>query len=186
MKQWRSTPGHAYRESPTRSAPPRRADPVRNAATVEDVIRGHPEADLAVFPELFLSAYLLRGLNAVVSDCEMQLERIRAAAKQTATAIVVGLPIETAERIANAAACIDATGELVAIYRKTHLFGTEADVFAAGGQVMVVQLAGTAVAPLICFDVEFPEPVRAACRAGAELLVVPSANRSLSTRTTSY
>ena len=33
-----------------------------------------------------------------------------------------------------------------------------------------------AVAPLVCFDIEFPEPARAVAVAGAELLVTVSAN----------
>ena len=40
----------------------------------------------------------------------------------------------------------------------------------------VVRLAGLDVGPLICFDIEFPEPARALVAAGAELLVTASAN----------
>jgi predicted amidohydrolase len=78
--------------------------------------------------------------------------------------------------VANAAACFDADGSLAGVYRKTHLFGAEAEAFTAGDEQFVVPLAGTLVAPLICFDIEFPEPARAVARAGAELLVTPSAN----------
>ncbi|HST43461.1 MAG TPA: nitrilase-related carbon-nitrogen hydrolase, partial [Conexibacter sp.] len=59
---------------------------------------------------------------------------------------------------------------------KTHLFGAEAEAFAAGDELLVVELAGRRVAPLVCFDVEFPEPARALARAGAELLATLSAN----------
>jgi predicted amidohydrolase len=41
---------------------------------------------------------------------------------------------------------------------------------------MILELAGRRVAPLICFDIEFPEPARQLALAGAELLVTASAN----------
>jgi predicted amidohydrolase len=45
-----------------------------------------------------------------------------------------------------------------------------------GEPLVVVCLAGRLVAPLICFDVEFPEPARLLARAGAEVLVTVAAN----------
>jgi predicted amidohydrolase len=78
--------------------------------------------------------------------------------------------------VANSAACIDRDGTLAGVYRKTQLFAAERKVFWPGDKLRVVRLAGLPVAPLICFDVEFPEPVRALALAGAELLVTASAN----------
>ena len=39
-----------------------------------------------------------------------------------------------------------------------------------------MSLAGRKVAPLICFDIEFPEPARRVAQAGAELIATISAN----------
>lgn len=62
-------------------------------------------------------------------------------------------------------------------YRKTHLFGSEAEAgFTEGEELLIVDLAGRRVAPLICFDIEFPEPARQVSLAGADLLVTASAN----------
>ena len=154
------------------------ADPGANAARAASTIERFPEADLAVFPELFLSAYDLDALAATSrpAGCE-ELRTVAAAAAGASTAVVIGF----AERldgtaVANAAACIAADGELVAVYRKTHLFGAEEAAFERGRDLSVVELAGRAVGPLICFDIEFPEPARQLALAGAELLVSPSAN----------
>jgi predicted amidohydrolase len=38
-------------------------DPAANAARAAEALAAHPEADIAVFPELFLSAYDLRALD---------------------------------------------------------------------------------------------------------------------------
>lgn len=138
----------------------------------------HPDVDLAAFPELFLGGYDL----ATVAELAVPVEdpvvlRIREAAARRSTAVVAGFAERTADgRIANAAMVIDADGRLAAVHRKTHLFGAEEGAFTRGETLHVVDLAGVRVAPLICFEMEFPEPARAAARAGAEVLVTIAAN----------
>jgi predicted amidohydrolase len=73
-------------------------------------------------------------------------------------------------------ACIDRDGALAGVYRKTQLFGAEHEAFSPGSELFLVDLAGRRVAPLVCFDVEFPEPARQLAVAGAELIAVSSAN----------
>jgi (R)-amidase len=76
----------------------------------------------------------------------------------------------------NSVACIDRDGSLAGVYRKTRLFGTEPEVFEPGDEQIIVRLAGLDVGPLICYDIEFPEPAHELAAAGAELLVTASAN----------
>lgn len=45
---------------------------------------------------------------------------------------------------------------------------------AATDQIRVLAVAGARIAVLTCYDIEFPEAARAAARAGAEVLLVPS------------
>jgi (R)-amidase len=152
-------------------------DPAANAERAAAVLRERPDVDLAVFPELFLGGYTLRHLDEVALELDAApLAAVAAAAAAARTAVVVGFAERLSGGFANAAACIDSDGSLAGIYRKTHLFGAEAKAFTAGDEQLVVPLAGILVAPLICFDIEFPEPARAVARAGAELLVTPSAN----------
>ena len=70
-----------------------------------------------------------------------------------------------------------ADGTRLANYRKTHLFGCfERDHFTPGDrQIVQAELHGVRVGILICYDVEFPENVRAHALAGTDLLVVPTA-----------
>jgi predicted amidohydrolase len=152
-------------------------DPAANAERAAALLRERPEADLAVFPELYLGGYTLRHLDEVALRPGAEaLATVAAAAAATRTAVVVGFAERLAHGFANSAACLDSDGSLAGIYRKTHLFGAEAEAFTAGDTQVVLPLAGTLVAPLICFDIEFPEPARAVARAGAELLVTASAN----------
>jgi len=73
---------------------------------------------------------------------------------------------------------IDAEGAILARCRKTHLFGAvDAAQFIPGEAIgAVVPFRGWRVALAICYDVEFPELVRAQALGGAELIVVPTAN----------
>ena len=149
-----------------------------NCARVADVTAAHPHADVAVFPELFLSGY--DSEHAVRLACAAngpELAPVRQAAMDSSTVIVVGFPeLLDSGAVANSIACIDQSGMLAGVYRKTHLFGDEGDAFEAGDALLVVELAGRRFAPLVCFDVEFPEPARSCALAGAEVLVTISAN----------
>lgn len=150
-----------------------------NAATVAAAIAANPDAELAVFPELFLTGYdPSRAGDLALAHDESPLQAVRAVARRHGTALLLGFMERTEDGgVANAVACVEADGTHVATYRKTHLFGAgERAAFAAGDELCVVELAGRRVAPLICFDVEFPEPARALARAGAELLVTVAAN----------
>jgi predicted amidohydrolase len=153
-------------------------DPARDAERAAAAIRSHPEVELAIFPELYLGGYRCRDVERsarTVDDAEMLA--IRRACAEASTAAVVGFAERTDRgRLANAAAIIDRDGSVVAAYRKTQLFGDERTAFVPGEEQLVLPLLGRRVAPLICFDIEFPEPARAVALAGADLLVTSSAN----------
>lgn len=77
-------------------------------------------------------------------------------------------------RLYNSAMLVDASG-VRAVYRKAHLWDSEADFFTPGVQPpQVVATRYGAIAMMICYDVEFPEWVRLPALAGAELLAVPT------------
>jgi predicted amidohydrolase len=85
----------------------------------------------------------------------------------------------------NTAVAIDPRGELVARYRKIHLFDVdipggavlrESDTTAPGDELVVVDIAGAPVGVSICYDVRFPELYRQLVKdMGAEVLLVPAA-----------
>jgi predicted amidohydrolase len=149
-----------------------------NTKTAADAIRSNPEADIAVFPELYLSGYTYRDLDLLArTEDSPELMEIAGAAREAGTAVVIGFAERTPKGVANSVACIDGDGSIAGVYRKTHLFESEAEAgFVEGEELIVVELAGRRVAPLICFDIEFPEPARQVTLAGAELLVTASAN----------
>jgi predicted amidohydrolase len=82
-------------------------------------------------------------------------------------------------RVYNTAVAYDRAGELVASYRKLHLFDAfghrESEVVAPGSGLVACTLAGVRVGLEICYDVRFGELSRALAVGGAVLLVVPAA-----------
>lgn len=149
-----------------------------NAERAVAALAAHANVEIAVFPELFLGGYDLALVpqTQLAPDCP-ELGSIAAAAAVVSTAVVVGFAERADDgRLYNSVACIDRDGSLAGVYRKMRLFGAEPDVFEPGAEQRIVRLAGLDVGPLICFDIEFPEPARALAAAGAELLVSASAN----------
>src|SRR5579859_3149912 len=82
-------------------------------------------------------------------------------------------------RVHNTAVAFSAAGDLVASYRKLHLFDAlgqrESDLVAPGDEVVVTTLAGAKVGLQICYDIRFPELTRALAVGGASLVTVSAA-----------
>jgi predicted amidohydrolase len=148
-----------------------------NVRTVREVLAEHGDADLVVFPELFLSSYTVNGLDELALDLDgPEVESVAQAARENSATVIFGAPERIAAGIANSAICVDQSGDVVGSYRKTHLFGDERTAFVAGDELLIVDIDGLKVGLMICFDVEFPEVARALALAGADLLVTISAN----------
>lgn len=140
-------------------------------------------ADVLVTPELFVSGYAPLLLRTVDPDAERGiLAELGRIAKHRKVALVASYPqveepAEEKRRQYICAVLFDASGELAVTYRKVHLFGDdEPRAFACSeAPPTTVELAGLRVSLLICFDVEFPEAVRAAAVAGADVVLAPTA-----------
>jgi predicted amidohydrolase len=162
--------------------PPLPLDPAANLQRLHQLAMEARGADLLVLPEMYMTGYNI-GTEAVSTLAEdyngewaQQIGRI---AKAAGLAILYGYPERTAEgQIYNAVQLIDAHGERVCNYRKTHLFGDlDRSMFSPGeGDFPVVELNGWKLGFLICYDLEFPENARRLALEGAELILVPTAN----------
>jgi deaminated glutathione amidase len=137
-------------------------------------------AQLVVFPE-GTQARFSADLRAVAEPLDGPFCRgIAAAARAARLAIVAGM-FEPAPdgRVYNTTVGFDHHGELVAAYRKIHLFDAlghrESDAVAPGDDVCIATLAGLRVGFMTCYDVRFPELARALAVGGAELIVLPAA-----------
>lgn len=162
--------------------PPLPLDVAGNLKRLHHVAHEAGDADLLVLPEMFLTGYNI-GAEAVGALAEAQdgpaAQTIAELARNAGLAILYGYP-ERAEdgQIYNSVQLIDATGQRRCNYRKTHLFGDlDHSMFSAGGdEFPIVELNGWKLGFLICYDLEFPENTRRLALAGAELILVPTAN----------
>ncbi|WP_282088895.1 carbon-nitrogen hydrolase family protein [Streptomyces tendae] len=136
-------------------------------------------AALLVTSELFLTGYAIGddvGVLAEPADGDAA-DAVAEITGRHGLAIAYGYPERAGGRVHNSVQLISADGTRLANYRKTHLFGCfERDHFTPGEQpVLQAELNGVTVGLMICYDVEFPENVRAHALAGTDLLLVPTA-----------
>jgi predicted amidohydrolase len=138
-------------------------------------------AQLLVTPEMYLTGYNL-GADVIAGVAEGRFgesaQAVSRIARKHGIAIVYGYPdLDGDSVVYNAVQLVGADGLPQANYRKTHLFGEVDRAAFAPGEELVVQadVAGVRVGLLICYDVEFPEAVRAHADAGTQLLLVPTA-----------
>jgi predicted amidohydrolase len=138
------------------------------------------QADLLLLPEMYLSGYNIGPENArkcAVRRDGVAMGRAAGIAKSNGIALVFGYPELVGESVANAAVLIGADGTVVLNYRKSHLFGDldRAMFECVGSEFPVAELGGLKIGLLICYDIEFPEPARRLALAGADALLIPTA-----------
>lgn len=152
-------------------------EPADRLAAFEEAIADQ-QLDLVVCPELFMSGYNVgNDLHGLAEPADGPFaQSIAALARQTGTAICYGYPERDGETVYNSALVVSATGHVLANHRKLAIPpGFEQRFFASGDQLTRFELGGMKCALVICYDVEFPETVRAACTAGAEIVIIPTA-----------
>ncbi|MEV6910130.1 carbon-nitrogen hydrolase family protein [Amycolatopsis sp. NPDC051071] len=136
-------------------------------------------ADLVVAAEMITTGYHIGARSHELAEPAdgPTAARMSELARKTGVALAYGYPESDGARVYNSVQLIDAGGHRLANYRKTHLFGDIDRLWFEPGTEAVVQaeLGGVLVGLMICYDVEFPELVRAHALAGTELLVVPTA-----------
>jgi predicted amidohydrolase len=108
-------------------------------------------------------------------------ERVGRVARQLRTYLAFPTYERSTEEgvVYNSVALYGPTGEVVALYRKTHLFPTEHPSVGgwstAGNEPVVAHTALGGIGLTLCYDGDFPELYRCEALAGAEVILRPSA-----------
>ncbi|MBC8242480.1 MAG: hydrolase, partial [Alphaproteobacteria bacterium] len=101
-------------------------------------------------------------------------------AKRFGTTIVAGYPERCGDALHNAVMVCGVDGKRLLNYRKRVIPpGFEGTYFTPGDSAGLFELNGWKLAVLICYDVEFPEYVRQAALDGADMIIAPTALRSM-------
>jgi predicted amidohydrolase len=146
------------------------------AAVREAAGRG---ARLVVLPELAVCGYVFADAAEARAAAEPldgpTVALLAALSAELGCVLVAGLAELGAGGAVHNTAVVVEGGRLRARYRKAHLWGRESELFTAGDEPPpVVDTAAGRVAVMICYDLEFPEWVRVAAQAGAEVVAVPA------------
>lgn len=158
---------------------PERWNTAANSARVTALLEG-VRADLLVLPELANSGYMYPSPADLAPYAEPGdgsgpfLTALRALAGKTGGLIVTGFAESAPEGLYNSAAAVDGDG-VVAVYRKTHLFFDEKDLFLPGDTgFFVFSHQGVRIGMMVCFDWYFPESARTLAVRGCEIIAHPS------------
>ncbi|MFK7894175.1 MAG: carbon-nitrogen hydrolase family protein [Granulosicoccus sp.] len=137
-------------------------------------------SDILLTPECGITGYDISQQQAQTVAFARRgptAERIAVIARRYSLAILYGFMEADNNTRYNSVQLVSAEGETLLNYRKTHLWGDlDRALFSAGEQLApVVSYQGWQLSTLICYDVEFPETLRALALGGAELILVPTA-----------
>jgi len=123
-------------------------------------------AELVVFPEMADTGYAMPVIREKATTwSEGAVPGLQECARALSIAIISGVAEREGDLIYNTQVVIDATGMIVAKYRKTHLFAPapveEDKCFAPGHALVSVTLGSVKLGLTICYDLRFPETYRA-------------------------
>lgn len=154
-------------------------DPKKNVEQterhVQEVLRLFPNTQIILFPEISLAGFVVDISNQDIAqslDGEAVAD-IKRIAKQYNVALICGM-IEKNDggKPFNTQFVVSQDGELLARYRKNHLFteGTEPEVFTPGDKLVTFEFKGWKCGLSTCFDIRFPRLFEAYKKVGVECM----------------
>jgi predicted amidohydrolase len=173
------------------------ADGQANRATAERLVRGAAGAgaELVVLPEKWPCMGPVDALRASAEPLDgPTVGWACALAGELGIDLVAGSLVERSadgDRLFNTSVHAGPGGELLAVYRKIHMFDVEvdglvyreSDLESAGEEIVTsTTAAGVELGLSICYDLRFPELYRILAVRGALVMVVPSAFTLATTR----
>jgi len=138
---------------------------------IEEVAAQKP--NLIVAPELALTGWLFKAedwLAVAQTIPGPATEELGLAARKANAYVIFGLVEKSGNDIYNSVTVVGPKGNLVARYRKTHLWSFEHNIFKPGEELCLVDMEFGIVGVTICYDACFPEFIRALATNGATII----------------
>lgn len=173
------------------------ADQAANLAVADRLTRAAAVdgASLIVLPEKWTAMGAEDDLRATAEPLDGQVLRwARATARELRVDLIAGSFLEQVpgqEKLSNTSVHVSPDGELVAVYRKVHMFDVEVGGRAyresaleqPGDEIVLSKSAdGVELGLSICYDLRFPELYRILAVRGARVVSVPAAFTLATTR----
>lgn len=131
------------------------------------------DADVAVFPEAFLTGYADEVFAAPLPDLADTgwQEPLQRAADETGVIAIVNTALQSSGRRTLTDVVFAPGRAPFAAYAKQHLHAPEREIFDAGERGFSFEVKGVRMALSVCYDANFPEHAAAAAASGALVYV---------------
>jgi deaminated glutathione amidase len=173
------------------------ADQAANLATADRLTRAAAAqgAELIVLPEKWTAMGSEHELRASAQTLDgAAVAWARETARELGVDLVAGSFLETVpgqEKLANTSVHVGPDGEVMAVYRKIHMFDVEvaghvyreSEIEQPGEEIVLSRTAdGVELGLSVCYDLRFPELYRILAVRGARIITIPAAFTLATTR----
>lgn len=134
-------------------------------------------AQVVVFPEVCIQGICAGSVIAQTAESipGPSSELLCSWTKEYQLYSVLGMAEKAGGRFFNSAVLAGPNGKLLGVYRKTHLWTTERDIYTPGSEYPVFETEIGKLCIWICYDTRFPEVAGAYSKRGASVAFVPTA-----------
>ena len=159
---------------------PHFAETENNFEFIKETIE-NDRSDIICFPELATSGYFFKDegelINLAIKSDSEDIRELQEMSSDLEKIIVLGFPEIDGDDIYNSAAILMPQKSQSSIYRKTHLFYKERNIFSEGNTgffTVYSEELDINIGLMICYDWRFPEAARTLALGGADLILCPS------------
>jgi predicted amidohydrolase len=148
-----------------------------NLAAIERSVAeaARQKADVVLFPECATTGYACDFARLTRDDVDRALTVVGETAKRHRVNVLVGSPVFRRGKLHNCLVVFDRRGDVAYCYAKCHLTATDQEHFTPGSAIALFELDGVCATAVICHERRYPELVRLAVMAGAQILFHPNA-----------
>jgi len=140
-----------------------------------------PQSDLILLPEIWPCGFF--SFDRYARDSETIdgpiVESFREKARERNCYLFMGSMVESSgDQLFNTSVLLNPAGDIVASYRKIHLFGyqsEETEILTAGRDIVIAETPWGVSGFSTCYDLRFPELFRSMVDQGAKFFLVASA-----------
>ena len=132
-------------------------------------------ADAVLFPECATTGYAYDFGSLRPADVRRCLTAVGDIAARLKTYLLVGSPVFAGRRLFNGLTVFNRDGQLVHVYAKCQLTDSDRQWFSPGNSLSLFSIDGVCATAIICHERRYPELVRLAVMAGAQVLFHPNA-----------
>jgi predicted amidohydrolase len=132
-------------------------------------------ADAVLFPETATTGYAYDFASLTPHQIRASLAVMSELAARFQTNLLVGSPLFRRGKLYNGLVVFDRQGQIVYCYAKCHLTPDDRRHFQPGNAVALFSIDGICATTVICHERRYPELVRLAVMAGAQILFHPNA-----------